>query len=637
MPTSRQLRRTVRREIFAACFVFGRFRGVSAMLAAGVAFAACLVDLGCDRPARKPPQRLADLVYPSSPTLPGSTSHLRRVTFANDRRVVLPRAAEVSPEGWRVHADVRVEVPHDARLELAWGAQGQSAGAPRLRIRALGPDPGAESRVLLERELESSRDGVWVEEVLDSLAPGPLRLVFESNTADERRVEVAAPLLVQRGGRLPTPNVILVSLDTLRAEDLSLYGSKLPTSPNMERLFGREGAVLENVVSPATETVHGHMAMLNGVQPCAARRFEGDWSKLLPGVRSLAEVLAAAGYRTASFNENGMIRVASGFDRGFDTYIQDSRPEESMESGHMARGHIEDTFSKGIAWIDRHREESFFLFLHTYQVHNPYDPPERHVRAFPVPAGASEAERDLAAYRAEIAYADEQLARVFAALEAADLEERTLVVVTSDHGDEFGEHGRRYHGANLVSEVLHVPLMLRGPGVPAGKRHAPMVGLQDLAPTLIEMLGLAVPAEMDGVSFASGLTGTGTAPVREVFSQAEVPFCVNYQGVDQTWLPPSSSITRWPLRLVCSRRADGVVHEAFDLVADPGETKDLYGADPARFAELLARLDALPASCAERAAARRSNGVGGAPVAPAAPEADDPQRLEKLRTLGYLQ
>lgn len=633
MPTTRDLCRRVRR-VRVAAFVDA---GTRAMIVAVVALAASFVELGCDRPHAGPPQRIADLVYPSSSTLPGSTSHQRRVTFANDRRVVLPRASGVSPEGWRVHADVRVEVPPDARLELAWGAAGQSVAAPRLRVRALGPEPDGESRVLLERELTPPQDGVWVEDVVEPLPAGPLRLVFESEADDERRIEIAAPLLVQRGGRLATPNIILVSLDTLRAEDLSVYGSKLPTSPNMERLFGREGAVVEQVVSPATETVHGHMAMLNGVQPCAARRFDGDWSKLLPGVRSLAEMLAAAGYRTASFNENGMIRVASGFDRGFDTYIQDSRPEESMESGHMARGHIEDTFAKGIAWIDRHREESFFLFLHTYQVHNPYDPPPRHVRAFPVAADASEAERDLAAYRAEIAYADEQIGRVFAALEKAGLDERTIVVVTSDHGDEFGEHGRRYHGGNLVSEVLHVPLLLRGPGVPVGKRHAPMVGLQDLAPTLLEMLGLPVPAEMDGISFASGLAGTGTAPLREVFSQAEVPFCVTYQGVDQTWLPPSSSITRWPLRLVRSRRPDGIMHEAFDLVADPGETKDLYRADPARFADLLARLDALPASCAERAAARQNNGVGGAAAPPAAPEVDDAQRLEKLRTLGYLQ
>jgi len=354
------------------------------------------------------------------------------------------------------------------------------------------------------------------------------------------------PEHVASPGPAPTadrPNLILVSLDTLRADHLSAYGDDRDTSPSFDR-FAKQSTLFANALSQAPKTAPSHMTLMTGLYPEAHRvenRFAGteEWSgRLSPDLPTLAEILKASGYRTLARTGGGNVQGDLGFDRGFDSY-----ESPLLDAEQLLRSALADV--EALAG----RPEPFFVFFHTYALHSPYLPPPAYRDRYADPAyrgaissdpealtggsrdytdlhrqfwkrveRASPADRhrlvDL--YDASIRYVDDQLGRFLDGVERTGAAGRTIVVILSDHGEEFGEHGGFEHDV-LWQELLHVPLLIHVPKeLRPGWTHRRIpesVGLVDVLPTLLDLLSIPIPDHVQGRSLVPLVeTGTPTRP-----------------------------------------------------------------------------------------------------------------------------
>jgi len=319
---------------------------------------------------------------------------------------------------------------------------------------------------------------------------------------------------------LRPPNVVLICLDTVRADHLGTYGYERPTTPAIDALAERS-LVFADASSTAGWTKPSVPSFLTGTYPSqhgvyegSARNEAGEVTDLLPaGALTLAEVFQQHGYGTGAFVHNAQLRAGNGFEQGFDQYEQDNLDAREIRW-------------RGLDWIDRRlesgSEQPFFLYLHFLDAHWPYPAPEEWVTRF-APAPATERFRgkdskalysaindgehaltaeDRAALKAlydgALGYLDSELGRLWAGLELRGLAEQTIVCIVADHGEEFGEHGKVGHGHGLWENLLRVPWILFLPGREA-RRNATPVSLIDLFPTLIAAAGLPLPAEHEGV------------------------------------------------------------------------------------------------------------------------------------------
>lgn len=316
---------------------------------------------------------------------------------------------------------------------------------------------------------------------------------------------------------------------------------------------------------------------------------------LRPDVLSLAEILRARGYATAAFTEDAFLTAGSGFARGFATFVENKSPDTAQPTGFAA-----ETFGQATRWIDAHAAEPWFVFVHTYQVHQPYNPPPGYEGWVAPTHGADRAAADAARYDGEIRYTDELLDRFLGDTRAA----RPLVIVTSDYGEQFGERGLWGHANSLQNVLLRVPLILYRPGlVPSGRRITQPVGLIDLVPTMLDLLDVPVPSKVQGRSLVPLLHGD-PLPDADLFAlfPSKQQLAVLRQG------------RKWVIDLK-TRRA-----ECFELGLRGGEDSRVPLPSEPTVEALLARYE-------PRCTAARS----GAP----APEPLDPAVREKLRALGY--
>ncbi len=310
--------------------------------------------------------------------------------------------------------------------------------------------------------------------------------------------------------RAPVRGVVLISIDALRADHLGAYGYSRDTSPFLDALAAERGVLFERAAVQYPSTLTSHLSMLTGLYPGEHGVYPPD-GVLSDDIATVAERFRAAGFRTAGHTEGGFMAGGFGFARGF---------EEFSDPPHEAESDVERTFASGVDFLRRRKAgERFFLFLHTYAVHDPYDPPERLRGLFwtgPPPPGPPPTGPELrrltaagppdpelvryyeALYDASIRYVDERLEAFFEALRRLGLADETAVVVTSDHGEELGEHGGLGH-ARLYPEVLFVPLVVAAPGLPAGARIATLVESVDVAPTLLALAGIESPERTTGV------------------------------------------------------------------------------------------------------------------------------------------
>lgn len=333
----------------------------------------------------------------------------------------------------------------------------------------------------------------------------------------------------------PTRGVILISLDTLGAAHLSGYGYPLETSPFLDRL-GEGGVVFENAVVQYTSTLVSHMSMFTGLYPQEHGVYP-PFSRLSTQVPTLPEMFQQAGYTTAAYTEGVYMVEETGFARGFNRF----------GVGQAGGREIEKTLGRGLDFLrEVGAEERFFLFLHSYSVHNPYTPPAEYAEMFwqgEVPEGSGTTGgflRDVymgrrvlspealdhvrSLYDALVRYTDAVLEDFVAELESLGLADEITLVITSDHGEEFLEHGKLGHH-QVYPETLFVPLIVTHPQAEPGRRVSTLVESIDLLPTLCELAGIECPEGVSGESLVplfSGATDRPGTAYAEVMDQQEM-------------------------------------------------------------------------------------------------------------------
>lgn len=409
-----------------------------------------------------------------------------------------------------------LEIPKGAELTVGIAVSGfaeeSGAGATEFRLEAHGEDGGRE---LLRETLLANDGGRWFDHRVDlsDLAGKQIRFDFIATTkpsADRPHSTAAYPLWGAPEILAPRPrdgrrNLVLISLDTVRADYLGATRNGSPLTPWFDRLSS-EGSTFRQALSTFSSTSASHMSLFTGAYP-ARHQVRFATHRLPEAIPTLPQILAGARYSTAAVTENAMILAGSGFARGFDFYRENRDLMKKAGASYK-------TFSDGIAWLEKHRGELFFLFLHTYEAHAPYTPTDEALAYVGErdPAGVEERlekwEGFRRRYAAEVHYADRALERLFEELGRLDLLDDTLVVVTSDHGEEFGEHGLMGHAKTVYDEVLRIPLLFWAPGhVPSGRVVEQQVSLVDVVPTILELLELPPPSEVPGQSLVSAMQG----------------------------------------------------------------------------------------------------------------------------------
>lgn len=527
----------------------------------------------------------------------------------------------------------------DARLRFGFALEppGWTPGHPPVSFRIVATPSGGDELVLFERRIDPARDPRdrrWHDASVDLSRVRGRPTTFRL----EARILNQAPGVTRRGSfpvfanptieasaRPDRRNLILISLDTLRAKSVGAYGAEHDTTPAFDRRVAAAGALVRRAVVPAPYTPPSHMTMLTGLEPCAHGVLDRS-GVLGPEDLTLAEILRHAGYRTAAFTENAYVVAASGFARGFDTYVEQRSDEEAVP------GFAALTFEQAERWLATDASQPFFLFLHTYEVHAPYRPPRGYQDLFGGPPEEAADEEDPRAqerrYEQEIRYTDDLLGGFLDILDARGLSDDTILVVTSDHGEGFIEHFWRQHGFSLYDEALLVPLALRAPGlIEPGTVVEPEVGLVDLVPTLLSLLDVPQPRPVQGRSFAARL-GLPNAPP---FAERPVASVVSS--------PRSDSVRFRDFKYIRTARKDGGRREElYDLRDDPREKRNLAERRKHRLASLSRRLDGHLGACAWYRDAHPAGASGGAPME------NRPQWLvnedevkRRLRSLGYVE
>jgi len=432
----------------------------------------------------------------------------------------------------------------------------------------------------------------------------------------------------------PGPNLVLISLDTCRADRLTCYGGQEGVTPNLDALAS-EGALFTNCLAQSTATAPSHRSLLTG-QYVQRHGLTYNGVAIRPPY-TLASILQAAGWRTAAFTGGGYLHPAYGFDVGFDVF----------EYGDGPRKKLKPTFAEVLpraeAWLEKNGGKPFFLFVHAYDPHCPYVPPEPFrdrfagwYRGFLDPEGrcgrddyepmiaqgkmGPDERRFLSdLYDGGVASADALLGVFLDKLRGMGLLDHSIVVFTSDHGESLAEHGFVGHG-KIWEEEIHVPLIVRFPGGKwAGRYDAPVQSV-DLLPTLCAAMHVQVPEGVQGMDLLPLLRGDPAAVPAERMRLCKVrrKEAVRFDG-------------RWKITFLAPKDAGEAPEQphVYDMRADPGEDHDLYGTSGGRaaFDRLYARYQAW------RAASREED--QRLKALPETPETDAHQRAV-LEELGYL-
>jgi len=427
-----------------------------------------------------------------------------------------------------------IDVPAGGRLVFGYAlspAAGIAGAAPvGLEIAAV-PEGGTETLVWSTTAQGERADRPrWGEAVapLDAVAGKRVRFVFRARAVGDGRA-VVVPLwadptvLAPAGDAPPRRNLVLISLDTLRADRLAVGGAYRRAMPQVDA-YARDAVVFKDAWSVWPETSGSHMSLFSSRFP-SEHRVTSFITAPAPSIELLAERLRREGYLTRAYTEDGGVWAHAGFARGFSAYA------ERRSADFVYRGEVDAVFADGTRWVTEHQDRTFFLFLHTYQVHGPYSPPESYKSLFREEPGreAPGIPRDSAlAYDQEARYTDDHVGPFLAHLARLGLAERTIVVITSDHGEEFGEHGGMGHGRTLHREVLRVPLVIAAPGLLAPAEVTTPVSLLDVAPTVLDLLGLAATPGQRGTSLvgraraaASGEAPDPDAMARPIFGEVD--------------------------------------------------------------------------------------------------------------------
>jgi len=474
--------------------------------------------------------------------------------------LVQSRFESVVDQPWKfdIHHDVRngrigvpgrpliwpVEIPADGRLEFAFGLSKPSATPVDFSV-SLQVGSSSEHHVLWRETVGPDRapdQRGWTPVVvdLDQFAGQRAEVRFETSTEFVLHPDGGLPIwahpeIRSHGQTSARPNVVLLVIDTLRADRLSAYGYQRQTSPNIDRWVRDKAVLFRNVVAPAPWTLPSHVSLFSGID---AHRHGMNYGRAAPKkITMLAEYLRRDGYKTHAITGGLYLHPRFGLAQGFDTFRY--WPEPASE------GELESHLEVALDLLDSVGSDPFFLFFHTYEVHNPYRPRQPYfgqnsrfssaywMKSFekqrlpedgfavrssfvfeakdrpdtdaPLPAEMDGLPSDL--YDSGVSFVDQHLAGLLERLEAPDLANENLIILTSDHGEMLGEHGVAGH-SYLYEENLMVPLLIRHPeGKMAGAEVEAQVRLIDILSTVLDVVGITSPGDLDGRSLLPFIEG----------------------------------------------------------------------------------------------------------------------------------
>jgi len=449
------------------------------------------------------------------------------------------------------------------------------------------------------------------------------------------------------------PNVLLITVDTLRADRLGCYGYELPTSPNIDRLAA-SGVRFSDATVQWPKTWPSMASLLAGAQPkTIGIRYRQQ--ELNPDLLLMGEIFRDAGYRTGAVVANFNVGRRFGFDQGFDSFVESWQAAWARKSGNTpfrprvgeVKRYTNATIvtDQALSWLDSGEAEPFFLWLHYIDPHGPYTPPRSYAELFQdahpaepiapqhvpryqvlIDPGTKRPSTDLGYYRAQydrsVRYLDDELGRLFDGLEQRGIDRReTLIVLSADHGESFNEHDYYLeHGEFSYQASAHVPLIFAREGqLPAGRVIQQPVGLIDAAATLLELAGIDPPATYEGQSLRPLIEGAG--------GDSAPPFVFMESGYHE---PTQLAVRREQWKLIHHRAGEDRTRrgefELYDVIEDPHELHDLSAEHPDVVQRLSLVLDAW---------------YSGGPRWDRGEEVDletlDPAEVEMLRSLGYVQ
>ena len=429
-----------------------------------------------------------------------------------------------------------------------------------------------------------------------------------------------------RLSRSKGPNIILISIDALRADHLSCYGYYRNTSPNIDRLAS-QGVLFKNAFSQATSTLLSHTSIFLS-QYVWRHKVDNPDKRLGNSFTTLAEILKDRNYTTCAFVGGGLVSAKFGFNRGFEIY-DDGIP------GKGRHNEISSYMDRLLSWLKSVKNRKFFLFIHTYDVHEPYNSPEpyfdlytkgcsegKHLRTSegikPGELDASkltpeEIDYIIAVYDGGINYVDDQLGKIFEKLKQLGIDDNTIIIVTADHGEAFREHGRLGHSHRPYIELIHVPLIMRGPGIPTNRIYENWVQHIDIVPTILEILNTPQREEMQGRSI---LPLMNNCEIEEDFKTYSFGY---YKNKHESPFSMSSRTKEW-IYIMNQNGPD----ELYDRINDPKEQNNIIEKRPLiaqKLKEELADFIALTSEAKPQVAEKIDI---------------DEELKEQLKSLGYL-
>ncbi|HEX4486346.1 MAG TPA: sulfatase-like hydrolase/transferase, partial [Terriglobales bacterium] len=396
----------------------------------------------------------------------------------------------------------------------------------------------------------------------------------------------------------PAPNVVVITIDTLRADHVGCYGYKEIRTPNIDSLAA-DGARFERAYSSVPVTLPSHTVMFTGTLPTLNGMHDFSGNKLGPNQTTLAAVLKNAGYATGAVIGSAVLDSRFGLNRGFDFYydhfdfsrLQESNLDEMERPGNVVA-------DQALDWLEKNSQKKFFLWMHLYDPHYPYRPPE--------PFATEYKDRP---YDGEIAFADSQVGRLISFLKQKGLYRNTIIVVTGDHGEGLGEHSEKTHGFFIYNSTLHVPVIVHLPGQ-AAKKIENVVNLADLMPTVLESVKVPVPTQVQGKSLLPLIADKPTDP-RNLYAETFLP------RLHFNW-SELRSVENQKYHFIDAPKA-----ELYDVSKDPGETQNLFDQKKAVSEEMRALLARIIKENSGNQELAEKSGL-------------DPALAERLRSLGYM-
>jgi arylsulfatase A-like enzyme/Tfp pilus assembly protein PilF len=402
-------------------------------------------------------------------------------------------------------------------------------------------------------------------------------------------------LLPRKIPRDPGLSVLLISIDTLRADALGCYGHEGAQTPWIDRL-AEKGVRFEQAHAHNVVTLPSHTNLLSGRYPLEHGVRDNTGFRFPPTLPTLATLLKSGGWQTGAFVSAFPLNARFGLARGFDVYDDRLGGTETTTAFLVPERKGTRTVAAAQAWLEKVHGRRFFAFLHLYEPHFPYVPPEPFADRFRAEP-----------YHGEVAAADAALAPLLSPILAAGSAARTLVVLTSDHGESLGEHGEETHGIFAYESTLHVPLIVYGPGLGPRVVGTPVRHI-DVVPTVLDALGLEIPKDLPGRSLLPLMTGEGTPPTESYLESLSA-------SLNRGWAPLHGVLDRDLMKYV-----DLPIPELYDLRHDPFEQHNLASSRP----EDLERLRALLGR------------VSAADVGVGARVREEQATLERLHALGYI-